>query len=474
MLSSNNKAIISLFACGCLLFGNHSSVFSAESLAQQTSKDFTSVAKKAIPAVVTIKVKSNERMNPYSDQTDSGDMYGEDFFQRFFSTPRREGRSEPSFGQASGFIISSDGMILTNSHVVKDASEIEVSLDDGRDLPAKVIGFDPNTDVALIKIDSNNLPFVNLGDSDKLEIGEWVVAIGNSLGLQATLTVGVVSAKGRNNLDLANVEDFIQTDAAINRGNSGGPLLNLNSEVIGMNTAIATSGGNSGYMGVGFAIPSNLMKHVVDQLKASGSVTRGFIGVIMQPIDHELAQALALKQPGGAIIAEVTNGSPADKAGIKQGDIIQSLNNQTISNMATMRNAIALMTPGTKIKLGILRNGKAMQIPVEIGAYPVSSPQAAAMSGSQLGFDVQDLTPDIAKSLGINERGVVINRIDPSSPAASSGLKKGALIMAVNQKPVTSVEEFNKALQESPKDRPILLLVKQGDAIRYLSLRVGK
>ena len=473
------KKILVLFAAASFILGSSPAInlAAAETLAQQTSKDFTTVAKKAIPAVVSIKVIGVTKQNvSMSGQELPEDFMGDDFFQRFFSVPKKKGgQSEPSIGQGSGFIISKDGLIITNSHVVHDTTEILVTLEDGRELPAKIIGQDPNTDVALIKIDATDLPYLQLGNSDKLEIGEWVVAIGNTLGLQATLTVGVVSAKGRNNLDLANVEDFIQTDASLNRGNSGGPLLNLNSEVIGMNTAIATSGSAGGYMGVGFAIPSNLIQHVVDQLKATGTVTRGFIGVTLQPVDHDIALAFGLKQSGGALIAEVSKDSPAEKSGLLHGDIIQTYNKQAVTNISALRNAIILMSPGSRINLGVLRNGKLLNIPVEIGIYPISAPQAASMSGNQLGFDVQDLTPDIAKTLGISDdRGIIIKKVDANSVAALAGLRKGALIVAVNQKPVSSVEQFNKALQETPAGRPVLLLVKQGDMTRYLSLRVGK
>lgn len=467
------KQIFAFCTCASLILSCNAGLNAAETLAQQTSKDFTSVAKSAIPAVVTIKVKTGKHTSTHED-SEFGDY--DDFFQRFFSHKYKNQPSEPSMGQASGFIISPEGLILTNSHVVQDATDIQVLLEDGRDFPAKVIGVDPNTEVALIKIDGEKLPFLRLGNSDKLEIGEWVVAIGNSLGLQATLTVGVVSAKGRNNLDIADVEDFIQTDAAINRGNSGGPLLNLSGEVVGMNTAIATSGNSGGYIGIGFAIPSNLIQHVVDQLKASGTVTRGFIGVSMQHIDHDLAQAFGLKQSTGALVADVSKGSPAEKAGIKQGDIIQALNNQPVTNIATLRNTIMLMNPGTKITLTVQRNGNSIQIPLEIGSYPVAkAPQSVSVSGNQLGFDVQDLTPELARSIGVgDEKGVVINKIDPNSQAALAGLKKGALIMAVNQRPITNIEQFNKALQETQADRPVLLLVKQGEAIRFISLKVNK
>lgn len=470
------KQALIVCASATMIVSGHQQLIAAESLAQQASKDFTTVAKKAIPAVVSIQVKSQSKGNASHKEQfeDSDDLFGDDFLQRFFSLPKRES-SQPSFGQASGFIISADGLILTNSHVVKDAFEIQVTLNDGREFSGKIMGQDPNTDIALVKIEAAQLPYLQLGNSDNLEIGEWVIAIGNTLGLQATLTVGVVSAKGRSNLALANVEDFIQTDAAINRGNSGGPLLNLSGEVIGMNTAIATSSGSGGYVGIGFAIPSNLIKHIMEELLATGTVTRGYIGVTLQPIDQDLAQALDLKQLGGALVANVAKDSPAEKAGLKQGDVIQSYNKLPVANIASLRNAIVLMPPGKKVNLTILRNGTTMDVAVEVGAYPTTPTQTPATSGNQFGFEVQELTPDLAKALGVSdEKGVVINHVEANSPAAWAGLKKGILILAVNRKEIHSIEEFNKALQDTPKDRPVLLLVKQGDMIRFISLRVAK
>lgn len=459
-------------ACACLLTQGMVYANPGDSLAQRTAKDFTAVAKEAIPAVVSIKVKTTTKSS-LMDQNDENDPFGDDFF-RFFFGQKPNQKSQPTLGQASGFIVSPDGLVITNSHVVRDASEILVTLNDEREFTGKVLGQDPNTDIAVVKIDvSEQLPYLQLGNSDNLEIGEWVIAIGNPFGLQATLTVGVVSAKGRNNLDIANVEDFIQTDAAINRGNSGGPLLNLDGKVMGMNTAIATSM-TGGYMGIGFSIPSTLIERVMNQLVKTGTVTRGFIGVTLQSIDHDLAQAFGLQNHNGALIADVSKGSPAEKAGLKQGDIVQAFNKQNVTSIATLRNAIALMAPGTMIKLSVLRDGNAIEIPIEVGNFPTSSPQAVVQKGNQLGFEVQDLTPDMARTLGVGEdKGVVITRVEAGSPASWAGLKKGTLIVAINQKNVSNVEEFNSILQSSAQNKPVLLLVKQGEQIRFISLKVG-
>jgi serine protease Do len=446
---------------------------------RQASQDFTSVAKTAIPAVVSIQVKAHSKQKSifsWGNDDDSPSMFSDDFFQRFFGLRRNQEQQEtPVIGQASGFLVSSDGYIITNSHVVKDASEISVTLNDKREFVGKVVGQDPNTDIAVVKIDADSLPFIKLGNSDDLEVGQWVVTIGNPLGLQASLTVGVVSAKGRNNLDLARIEDFIQTDAAINRGNSGGPLLNLNAEAVGMNTAIVTNLSNGGYMGIGFAIPSNMIKQIMHELITTGSVTRGFLGVSLQPLDPGLARAFNFERTEGALVADITKGSPAERAGLKQGDIILRLNNQAFPNIAALRNSISLMKPGTQMTLTVIREGSTIQVPVDVGIFPQEQELAVAAGvENKYGFDVQNLTPELAQSLGYKEeRGVIISQINPSGVAAWTGLKKGALIQEVNRQKVYSVEQFNKELAAMEKGKPLLLLIKQGDTVRYISLQIN-
>jgi serine protease Do len=467
------RQALALGVCAGMITNGSLCEAASDGLAQQAAKDFTAVAKEAIPAVVSIQVKVSRSADDHPGEGSSND----DLFQFFFGYPSQKNQSsqhESVIGQASGFIISPDGLILTNRHVVHDATEIEVVLNDGREFPAKVIGEDPNTDVAVIKIDANSLPYLKLANSDKLEIGQWAIAIGTPFGLQATLTVGVISATGRNNLDLANIEDFIQTDAAINRGNSGGPLLDLDGNVVGMNTAIVSNMDSGGYMGIGFSIPSSILKHVSDQLIKFGRVSRGFIGVTLQAIDQNLAHAFSLKHTEGALVADVTKGSPAEKAGIKQGDVIEKYNNQSIANISALRNSIALNTPGTKISLSILRNGRIMEIPMEIGVFPSSTPQPVVVTGNKLGFEVQDLTPDVARNLNVSdEKGVVISKVDPNSLAGWAGLKKGAVITGINQQKIANVDEFNAILKTAPANKPVLLLVKQGDITRFISLRIG-
>lgn len=475
---------VALFAAMCAIAVPGNSLLAKEAQ-QEQPQDFTGVAKKAIPAVVSIKVRSGMTKRGVSNSSgyydsDSSDLFNNDFFQKFFGLPRQNGRDSSEsqvVGQASGFIVSADGTVLTNNHVVDGAKEIIVTLHDGREFPGKVVGQDPNTDIAVVKIDAKDLPFVTLGNSDNLEVGQRVAAIGNPLGLQATLTSGVVSATGRNNLDLSRWEDYIQTDAAINRGNSGGPLLNLNSQVVGMNTAIVTDMGSGGYMGIGFAIPSNMLKHVMDELLATGKVSRGYMGVALQPMDNDLAKAFHLNKVEGALVAEVTKGSPADKAGLKPGDVILQYNKVSFNNVAGLRNAIAMMKPGTHITLNVQRDGKYIDIPLDVGDFPSEREQMVTADNAKenkYGFSVQSLTPEISQTFGYrDDKGVVISKVEPGSPAGWAGLKKGTLIVGVNRKAVTSVDEFNKEMDATEKGKPVLFLIKQGDSVRFISLQVN-
>jgi serine protease Do len=443
---------------------------------EQTSKAFTAVAKKSIPAVVFIKVQTNA-----PDQDENGYPYGyqnpydfnaDDFFHRFFGMPYRgqPQKPAPQLSQGSGFLVSVDGYIMTNAHVVKGADKITAVLNDGREIDATVVGSDSHTDIAILKIEGKDFPFIKLGDSDEIDIGEWVIAIGSPFQLEASVTVGVVSAKGRQNLRITDFEDFIQTDAAINPGNSGGPLLNLQGEVIGINTAIVSRSG--GYMGIGFAIPSNMAKSIMAQIIDKGSVTRGFLGVSLQPVDKDIADAFNLPKPEGALISEVIKDSPADKAGLKQGDIILEYNKTPVKSLQSFRNEISLMNPGTTLNLKVNRKGQIMTIPATLGT---ASDNIAADGNliQKLGMEIDTLTPDLARQLGLTqkEEGVVITKIKPGSAAAVAGLRPGFLIQAVNHKKVTNVSEFNDALSQ-PENKRILLLVRQGNMTRFYSIKV--
>jgi serine protease Do len=444
---------------------------------EQTSKAFTAVAKSATPAVVFVKVQVNspdmdEYGYPYGYQNPF-DFNTEEFFNRFFGMPYRGGqpqKPQAQYSQGSGFLVTNDGYIMTNAHVVKGADKVTVVLNDGRELDATLIGTDPQTDVAVIKIEGKDFAFLNFGDSEEIDIGEWVIAIGSPFQLEASVTVGVVSAKGRQNLKITDFEDFIQTDAAINPGNSGGPLLSLKGEVIGINTAIVSRSG--GYMGIGFAIPSNMAKSIMAQIIDKGSVTRGFLGVNLQPVDKDIADAFNLPKPEGALISEVVKDSPADKAGLKQGDIILECNKQPIKSLQSFRNEVSLMNPGSTINLKVNRKGQILAIAVQLG----TSNNTLATGGNliqKLGMELDTLTPDLSKQLGYTqkEEGVVITKIKPGSAAASAGLRPGFLIQAVNHKKVANIEEFNEALGQ-PENKRILLLVRQGNATRFYSIKV--
>ena len=449
-------------------------------LLDRTAKAFAAVVKKAVPAVVFVRVEktveSRGTASPFQFQ-EPFDFFNDPFFERFFGPhfqPRRRmPRKFQQRGQGSGFIISKDGYILINNHVVGDADLIKVKLSDGREFKAKVIGTDPQSDVAVIKIDATNLPVLRLGDSDKLEVGEWVIAIGNPFGLSQTVTVGVVSAKGRSRIGINDYEDFIQTDAAINPGNSGGPLVNIHGEAVGMNTAIFSRSG--GYMGIGFAIPINMAKAIKDQLLKKGKVTRGWLGVVIQDIDEELAKSFGLEKTEGVLIAEVSEGSPAEKAGLKQGDIILRLNGKKVDDLGELRNKIALTAPGTKVKLEVLRENKRRTIQVTIGEQPAGRTIGMAQHEilGKIGLVVQDLTEELAKQFGYREsQGVLVAEVEPGSPAARVGIRPGHLIEEVNRKRVHNMDEFVRALAQSKKTKSVLFRVRDGEFSRYVAIRI--
>jgi serine protease Do len=455
------------------------SVLAAEDKAietlRNTSKAFSSIAKQVTPAVVAVKVEKVIASNTEMFNT----PFDDEFFRRFFGpqfSPRgQQPRSEKREGQGSGFIISADGYILTNNHVVADVDKITVVLKDGRKLDAKVIGTDDKSEVALIKVEAKDLPIVELGDSDELEVGEWVIAIGNPFGLSETVTVGVVSAKGRQvGIMDGGYEDFIQTDAAINPGNSGGPLLNIDGKVVGINTAIITQSG--GYMGVGLAIPINMARQIKDQLMATGKVERGYIGVTMNPegLTQELAESFGLDKNVGVLVTEVEPESPADKSGLKQGDVILKMNGKEVRSNESLRNTISLMAPGTKIKLMIFRDGKEKEVSVEVGSLSKSKfGMEMSDTGKKLGLGVVPINSNTARQMNIKgEQGVVVAEVTPNSPAEEAGIEPGMVILSVNRVYVNTVAEFNQALEESAKTKKAVLLVKTGRFSQYVVLRL--
>lgn len=455
--------------------GHKNETFSVnEALLKQISKGFSTVAKKAIPAVVYIETQGAEKTQklprnrwPFENPFD---QFNDDFFNRFFGFPNpdRPAPKKQDTVRGSGFIVSEDGYIVTNNHVVENATKVNVTFNNGKKYTAKVVGTDPKTDLAVVKIDEKKLPHLSFADSEALEVGDWAIAIGNPFGLQATVTVGVVSAKGRSQLHIADFEDFIQTDAAINPGNSGGPLLDVEGEVIGVNTAIVS--GSGGYMGIGFAIPSNMAKRIIEQLINDGQVTRGFMGVTLQQVDADLASFYKLKSPNGALVTDVIKGSPADTAGLKQEDVILSYNGNPVESLSSFRNYVSLLPPGSKLKLRINRDGTEKDITVVISSVP----EEKASPGSpvqKLGLKVENLTSEIAQKLNFSDnQGVVITQVEPGSPAAEAALRPGSLIIAVNRCKVTSVEEFSQAIHDASKNGRVLLMIRQGDAVRFVPL----
>jgi serine protease Do len=444
---------------------------------QQTSKAFSSVAKKAIPAVVFIKVEktieASSAVGPGApfQFNDPYDFFGDEFFDRFFrdrTTP--EPQKYRQVGQGSGFIISDDGYILTNNHVVGEADVIAVKTNDGREFDAKLIGTDEKSDVAVIKIDGRNLPTMPLGDSDKLEIGEWVIAIGNPFGLSETLTFGIVSAKGRSTVGIADYEDFIQTDAAINPGNSGGPLINVNGEAIGINTAIFSSSGGS--VGIGFAIPINMAKSIKDQLMKGGKVTRGQLGVMIGELTKDVADYFKLDATKGVMINEVLEGSPAQKAGLEVGDVILKMDGQDVEGVGPLRNRIAAIPPGTKVTLLIYRKGKEQTVTVSVGELSDTSAKADAPELSKkLGLAVQNLTEDMSRYYGLrSNEGVVVSSVASDGLAFRAGIRPGTIILSVNLTKIHSTDEFYKALQASTETKKVLLLVREQGYARFVAI----
>jgi Do/DeqQ family serine protease len=385
-------------------------------------------------------------------------------------------------GVGSGVIVNSDGYILTNHHVVDGAIEIKVELTDNRTFTAKLVGSDPPSDLAVLKIDAKDLPTLQLGDSDKVRVGDPVLAVGNPLGIGQTVTSGIVSAKGRQTgLSDGSFEDFLQTDAAINRGNSGGALVNTSGELIGINSQILSpSGGN---IGIGFAIPVNMAKAVMDQLLKNGKVRRGMLGVTIQGIDADLASSLSLPAARGAIVTSVTAGGPADKAGIKRGDVITAINNQSVADNNAARNEIAKLAPGSNATVTVVRNGREQNLPVTLAELPDreqanpdtdSGEQGATGGTERFGLTLQPLTSDAAQRYGLDadDQGLLVTRVDPSSNAATAGIRQGDLIQEVNRQAVKTFAEFSNAIRQSGS-RPALVLIKRRNAVIYVTLKAG-
>jgi serine protease Do len=465
------------------LFGSSKSQEAASAPASRTDAlpSFADTAKKVSPAIVNISTTQKiERRRPFRFGPGPGPGPGprppfeedpfEEFFRRFFGDRPPPGQQR-SLG--SGFIISEDGYIITNSHVVGDADKITVRLSDKVEYEAKVIGSDDKTDIALIKIDPKSpLPTVPLGDSSALQVGDWVMAIGNPFGLEQTVTVGIVSAKGRV-IGAGPYDDFIQTDASINPGNSGGPLLNLKGEVVGINSAIfSQSGGN---IGIGFAIPIDMAKSIVAQLRETGKVTRGWLGVAIQSVTPELAKSFGLDEPRGALVAEVTKDGPAEKSGLERGDVIIAFNGTKIKDSHELPSLVAQSPVGSTAEVTVLRGGKEKTFTVKLGELKDQQAQAERTeeSGDSWGMTVATITPEIARrfQLETGQKGVVVTEVEPGSPAELAGIQAGDVIEEVNRQPISSIEDFNKAIAAGKDKETLLLLARRGTFSSFFALR---
>jgi serine protease Do len=371
--------------------------------------------------------------------------------------------------QGSGFIVASDGFILTNNHLVGEAEEIAVQLGDGRKFTGKIVGTDPETDVAVIRIDAENLPYVELANSDTLEVGEWVIAIGNPFGLSHTVTAGIVSAKGRNRMGVANYEDFIQTDAAINFGNSGGPLLNLDGKAVGINTAIIGPGGN---IGIGLAIPITMAKMVYEQLKDSGKVVRGYLGVEIDNLEAGMGEFFGAQNDKGAVVTRVLEDSAAAKAGVKADDIIVELEGEPVATANDLMNRVAMYKPGSKIGIVVLREGKRKTITITLDKRPQEVAVAgggAAKARGPLGLSVQTLTRQLAAQLGYEGlSGVVVDDVESGSLADEHGIEPEMLITEVNREPVRNVKQFNEAIAKAKQKGKVLLRVRSEEGANFV------
>ncbi len=471
------KGVATAAILGLLIWAFMASSASAdkgiESL-RSTGKAFASVAKRVSPAVVFIQVRKDvvsNRANQYMMPFDN------DLFRRFFGAPFPHQRRMPTrkhpytVAQGSGFIIDSSGYIVTNNHVVEGADKITVRLQDKREFVAKVIGADKRSDVALIKINAKNLATLPMGNSDKLEVGEWVIAVGNPFGLSHTITAGIVSAKGRNSVGINDYEDFIQTDAAINPGNSGGPLVNLDGQAVGMNTAIFSKSG--GYMGIGFAIPINMVRSIEQQLKSKGKVSRGYLGVMIQQLTPELAKSFGLEVDNGVLVAQVSEGSAADTAGLKRGDVVVGFAGKMVHDVGSFRNRVAMVAPNTSTDITVVRNGKRLKLSITIGRLPDGQINAFAsgLTLNKLGFAVQNIGPKMARKYGLaTARGVMVTEVQSGSVAAMAGIRPGTIILEVNRQKVDNVRQMQKLISNGSNS--VLLLVSNERGSRYVVLKI--
>ena len=443
--------------------------------AEELSSGFRWVAKQTLPSVVSVrtvrKVQSSQ-LSQFEDQFGGipGGGQFDDLFDQLRERMREQGGSQGiATGEGSGFIISSDGLIMTNAHVVRGADEVSVTLEDGTEHIATDIKSDDFADVAVLRIKVNrSLPALKLGDDSKMEIGDWVLAFGSPFGLDRTVTQGIISAKSRGLKNLPSRQEFLQTDAAINPGNSGGPLVNLAGEVIGINTAIETRSG--GYDGVGFAVPVSLAKWVGDQLASDGKVRRAYLGVKPDDVDSDIAKALDLPTSKGVIVSEVTKGSPAEQAGVKVQDVILKLNNRAVTNRQQLMTVAERLNIGESYPLVVLRDGKEVELTIVAAEFPEHVAQASQQVDA-LGAEVQELTPELAKELELDtDSGVVVTNVQRGSLAARIGLRPGVVIARIGKTEINSLEDFEKGLQAAKEKQQLVLLIKTSNGTQLVSV----
>jgi serine protease Do len=440
----------------------------------ELSNALADVAAAVTPSVVNISttktVKQENPINPFLEDP---------FFRRFFGEPNGGGGRYREFKErslGSGVIVSPDGYIVTNNHVVDGASDIKVVLSDKNEYKGKVIGSDPRSDVAVIKIDAKKLPTIAWGDSDGLRAGEMVMAVGSPFGLSQSVTTGIISAVGRANVGIADYEDFIQTDAAINPGNSGGALINMKGQLVGINTAIFSRSG--GYQGIGFAVPVKMVKQVMDSLIKTGKVVRGWLGVSVQDVSPQLARQFGVEIAEGALVGEVVNGSPADKAGMKRGDVIVGFDGRKVDDSGHLRNMAASTPVGSRVKVDIVRDKSRMTVVVEIGEQPKDAqasqdgPETPETSSALTGVTVQDLTPELIDRLGLDKdvAGVVVITVEQASAADESGLARGDVILSINKKQVKNTKSYNAIVSKLKKEEPVLLLINRQGSVLWMSI----
>lgn len=493
-LRSNSHWVVALVGGVCLVAGAVGMAQRQPELdvppaadARDLSTIFRRVSKEALPSIVSIETRSKVARQTQTFDFPFEDSPFREFFRndpqlrQFFQNAPRQRRSPSVRGMGSGFIIDASGIIMTNSHVVNEVDEVIVKLHDGREFVATDVRTDPRTDIAIVKIeDASGLKAIKLGDSDRMQVGDWVLAVGSPFGLELTVTSGIISAKGRGP-GIADREDFLQTDAAINPGNSGGPLLNLNGEVIGINTAISSRGGGSD--GIGFAIPINMAKWVSDQLIATGEVERAYLGVSIQSVDADLAEQFQTEVGRGAIVIQVMPGSPADKANLQPGDVILELDGKKVHSTRNLQGIVEMLEIGKEYPIVYLRKGETQTGTITVEAMPENFSTASLLGGSEengpspgtyseLGFQISELTPEIAGQLGYeNVEGVVVSSVEPNSPAHRVGISAGDLIQRVGANNVASPEEFEAAVKDVTLKEGVLLLVRNQQGARFVVLR---